>query len=47
MITFEQVSDYEEACRLVESSNAYGVITIKNDGYEYFRSSFNEPKAES
>ncbi len=43
-VSFEQVYDYEEACRLVESSEAYGVITIKNNGYEYFRSSFNEPE---
>ena len=43
-ISFEQVYDYEEACRRVESSEAYGVITIKDDSYDYFRSSFNEPE---
>lgn len=43
-ISFEQVYDYEEACRRVESSKAYGVITIKDNGYDYFRSSFNEPE---
>ena len=43
-ISFEQISDYEEACRRVESSQAYGVITVKDDGYDYFRSSFNEPE---
>lgn len=41
-ISFEQVYDYEEACHRVESSEAYGVITIKDEGYDYFRSSFNE-----
>lgn len=43
-VVFEQVSDYEAACRDVEASKAYGVITISNDGYDYFRSSFNEPE---
>ncbi|MCR4788873.1 MAG: ABC transporter permease, partial [Lachnospiraceae bacterium] len=43
-ISFEQVYDYEEACCRVESSEAYGVITIKDDGYDYFRSTFNEPE---
>ena len=43
-ISFEQVYDYEEACHRVESSEAYGVITIKDEGYDYFRSSFNEPE---
>ncbi len=43
-ISFEQVYDYELACRRVESSEAYGVITVKDDGYDYFRSPFNEPE---
>ena len=43
-ISFEQVYDYEDACHRVESSEAYGVITIKDEGYDYFRSSFNEPE---
>ena len=43
-VSFEQVSDYKAACDEVESSRAYGVITIKEDGYDYFRSSFNEPE---
>ena len=43
-VSFEQLSDYEQACRDVEASKAYGAIRIKNDGYEYFRSTFNEPE---
>ena len=43
-VYFEQVSDYEKACAEVESCKAYGVITINEGGYEYFRSSFNEPE---
>ena len=43
-ISFEQVYNYKEACRRVESSEAYGVIIIKDAGYDYFRSSFNEPE---
>ena len=43
-IDFEQVSDYEKACRDTESGKAYGVIRITDDGFDYFRSSFNEPE---
>ncbi len=43
-VCFEQASDYKAACAEVESSKAYGVITIKDGSYDYFRSSFNEPE---
>ena len=43
-ISFEQVYEYEDACAAVESSEAYGVITVKDHGYDYFRSAFNEPE---
>lgn len=43
-IVFEQVSDYEKAVKDVEASKGYGVITVKTDGYDYFRSGFNEPE---
>ena len=43
-VSFEQIYDYEKACADVEKSLGYGVITIKKDGYEYFRSTFNEPE---
>jgi ABC-2 type transport system permease protein len=43
-VSFEQIYDYKKACADVEKSLGYGVITIKKDGYEYFRSTFNEPE---
>ncbi|MCR4945728.1 MAG: ABC transporter permease [Lachnospiraceae bacterium] len=43
-VSFEEVSSYEDACSKVEASEAYGVITVRKDGYDYFRSSFNEPE---
>ncbi len=43
-VSFEQTSDHATACAEVEASKAYGVIAIKNGGYDYFRSSFNEPE---
>jgi len=42
-ITFEEVTDPQKAARDVEASKGYGVITVKTSGYDYFRSSFNEP----
>ena len=43
-VRFEEVFDYQNAKAGVESSKAYGLITIKKEGYDYFRSSFNEPE---
>lgn len=43
-VTFEQIYDQEAACKAVEASEAYGVIAVKKSGYDYFRSSFNEPE---
>ena len=43
-VSFEQIYDYEKACADVEKSLGYGVITIKKEGYDYFRSTFNEPE---
>lgn len=41
-VEFEEISDYDKACDEVESSKAYAVIKIEADGYDYFRSDFNE-----
>jgi len=43
-VTFEEITDYEVACKDVEASKAYGVITLEKEGFSYFRSSFNEPE---
>ena len=41
--TFEEVSDLEAAKADVEQSKAFAVINITADGFDYFRSEFNEP----
>lgn len=41
-VEFEEVSDYSKACDDVEASKAFGVIKITSDGFDYFRSDFNE-----
>lgn len=43
-VTFEETTDYEAACKDVEGSKAYGVITLEKEGFSYFRSDFNEPE---
>lgn len=43
-VTFEQTDDYEKAQEAVEASKAYGVIRITEEGFDYFRSTFNEPE---
>jgi ABC-2 type transport system permease protein len=43
-VAFEETTDYEAACKDVEASKAYGVITLEKEGFSYFRSSFNEPE---
>lgn len=43
-VTFTEVTDYSFAQKQVESSEAYGVITIGEGGFTYFRSAFNEPE---
>ena len=43
-VEFEQVSNIEEAKKKVESSEAFGLITVTDNGFEYFRSEFNEPE---
>lgn len=43
-VTFMSVTDLDFAKKDVEASGAYGVITITDEGYEYFRSDFNEPQ---
>lgn len=40
---FKEIDDYDKAVEMVESSEAVGVITLNTDGFEYFRSTFNEP----
>lgn len=43
-VVFEQTDNIEQAKALVESSQAYGVISISDAGFEYYRSPFNEPE---
>ena len=43
-VTFEQVADIQSAKEQVESSEAYGLITVTDSGFDYFRSEFNEPE---
>ena len=43
-VTFEQVADIQSAKKQVESSEAYGLITVTDSGFDYFRSEFNEPE---
>lgn len=41
-VEFEEKFDYDEARDEVEASKAYSVIKIAADGFDYFRSDFNE-----
>jgi len=41
-VTFEEVTEYDKAVASVKKQEAYGIITIKADGYDYYRSEFNE-----
>ena len=43
-VSFTEVTDAEQAKKDVESSKAYGLITIGSESFSYFRSSFNEPQ---
>ena len=43
-VTFEQTGDIRSAKKQVESSEAYGLITVTDSGFDYFRSEFNEPE---
>lgn len=43
-VVFEQTGDYKKAQEAVESSKVYGVIMITSNGFDYFRSTFNEPE---
>jgi ABC-2 type transport system permease protein len=43
-VVFEQVADIQSAKKQVESSEAYGLITVTDSGFDYFRSEFNEPE---
>lgn len=43
-VSFVEITDVVEAKAQVEASKAYGVITIQDDGFDYFRSTFNEPE---
>ncbi|MCM1334556.1 MAG: ABC transporter permease [Bacteroides sp.] len=42
-VTFEETDDLEAARAGVEQSEAFAVIDITADGFDYFRSEFNEP----
>jgi len=43
-VGFTEIEDVEAGKKRVEESEAYGVITISETGFEYFRSTFNEPE---
>ncbi|MBR0483342.1 MAG: ABC transporter permease [Oscillospiraceae bacterium] len=43
-VVFEQVTDIPTAKKQVESSEAFGLITVTGQGFDYFRSEFNEPE---
>ncbi len=43
-VEFESVSDVQAAKKQVESSEAFGLITVTDKGFDYFRSEFNEPE---
>lgn len=43
-VTFERVGDIQSAKKQVESSEAFGLITVTDNGFDYFRSEFNEPE---
>lgn len=40
---FTETSDPNEAAKKVDKSEAVGVITISENGFDYYRSTFNEP----
>ncbi|MCM1523002.1 MAG: ABC transporter permease [Ruminococcus sp.] len=42
-VAFEKINDLETAKADVEQSKAFAVINITEDGFDYFRSEFNEP----
>ncbi|MCR4567041.1 MAG: ABC transporter permease [Pseudobutyrivibrio sp.] len=41
-ITFEEITDYDKAVASVKKQEAYGILTVKADGFDYYRSEFNE-----
>ncbi|MFI3250453.1 MAG: ABC transporter permease [Eubacteriales bacterium] len=43
-VSFAEVQNEVLAQKQVEESLAYGLITLKEGGYSYFRSTFNEPQ---
>lgn len=43
-VEFEQVTDIPTAKKQVESSEAFGLITVTDKGFTYYRSEFNEPE---
>lgn len=43
-VEFEQVTAVQSAKKQVESSEAFGLITVTEGGFDYFRSEFNEPE---
>ena len=43
-VSFVSVTDKTLGKKDVEASEAYGMITITEEGYDYFRSTFNEPQ---
>jgi ABC-2 type transport system permease protein len=43
-IDFEEITDYDTAVESVNKQEAYGIITVGSNGYEYYRSPYNETK---
>lgn len=41
-VTFEQTDDYEKAKQMVEKSEAFAVIKITENAFDYYRSPYNE-----
>ena len=43
-VEFTQVTDIQAAKKQVDASEAYGLITVTEKGFDYYRSEFNEPE---
>ena len=43
-VLFVETNDPQQAKELVDSSGAYGFVTVSESGFDYYRSSFNEPE---
>lgn len=46
-VVFDEISDYDSAKSSVDESEAYAVIRISDDSYDYYRSPYNEKEGGS